>query len=139
MKKQALTLVGVLSLLLAAGSAFAQSGQVRANVPFDFVVNKVTLPAGAYSITTEGGGNEILVIRGLENHSVRLANANAVETLKAPTQSKLVFRRYGNRYFLSQVWSVNSDRGMEIPKSSLESEIALDSTAQKVILYASAR
>jgi hypothetical protein len=44
MKKQALTLIGVLSLVLAAGSAFAQSDEVRATVPFDFVAGQTAVP-----------------------------------------------------------------------------------------------
>ena len=41
MKKQVLSLVGVLSLLLVAGSAMAQNWVV-ANVPFSFSVNRTT-------------------------------------------------------------------------------------------------
>jgi hypothetical protein len=139
MKKQGLTLIAVLSLALA-GSAFAQSSrEVRANVPFDFVVNHTTLPAGSYSITTMGGGNQILVVRGLDAPAVRLANANSIEASTAATRTKLVFHLYEGRYFLSQIWTEGESRGRMLPKSSLESEVALDSTSHDVILYASVR
>src|SRR5215470_9111626 len=64
MKKQALTLVGVLSLVLAAGSAFAQSSEIRFSIPFNFIVNRTTLPAGDYAVKTMGVGAQVLVIRG---------------------------------------------------------------------------
>jgi len=141
MKKQALTLVGVLSLVLAAGSAFAQSSQeIRANVPFNFVVNHVELPAGQYSITTIGGGNEILVLRGLNNKTVKIVNANAAQANKPADRTKLVFRVYGDRYFLSQIWTEGDERGRALPKSDLESETAKDmTTPHDMILFASVR
>ncbi len=45
MKNQLFGLIG-LGLLLAAASAYAQTGAVKANVPFNFVVEKAELPAG---------------------------------------------------------------------------------------------
>ena len=121
MKKTALTLVGALSLLLVAGSAFAQSNEVRANVPFDFVVNKTTMPAGTYQIVNGGTlGSETIAIRGMN--------------IKA---SKLVFHRLGDRYFLSQIWVEGSDSVRQLPKSQLESEVAMDYATQEVVLVAS--
>ena len=47
MRKQVITLVGVLSLVLVAGSAFAQTVYIRGKIPFDFIIGKTTLPSGA--------------------------------------------------------------------------------------------
>ena len=47
-------------------------------------------------------------------------------SINAPqAKSKLVFHRYGNRYFLTQVWSAGSSLGRELPKSAKEKEQAL--------------
>jgi len=54
MKRQMLTLVGVLGMLLAAGSASAQTIKVKADVPFNFIINKATLPAGEYTLMSVG-------------------------------------------------------------------------------------
>jgi hypothetical protein len=48
------------------------------------------------------------------------ASANAPQA-----KSKLVFHRYDNRYFLTQVWTAGSARGRELPKSAKEKEQAL--------------
>jgi hypothetical protein len=138
MKKQALTLIGVLSLLLAAGSAFAQSVEVRANVPFDFVVNHTTLPAGRYAVTSVGAGNVALMIRGFDK-GVMVSNAIPAEAASASHRGKLVFRCYGDRCYLAQIWTEGSDRGRMLPKSDLESEVALGSTPHDVVLFASVR
>ena len=51
MKNQLFALIG-LGLLLATASAYAQTGVVKANVPFNFIVNKTDLPAGDYKLCT---------------------------------------------------------------------------------------
>ena len=53
MKNQMFALIG-LGLLLATASAYAQTGVVKANVPFNFIVNKTELPAGQYKILPMG-------------------------------------------------------------------------------------
>ncbi len=53
MKNQMFALIG-LGLLLATASAYAQTGVVKATVPFNFIVNKTELPAGDYKIQPMG-------------------------------------------------------------------------------------
>ncbi len=65
MKKQILSLVGVLSLTLVAGSALAQN-RVEANVPFNFTVNRTNMPAGEYVISTVGSSGNNLLIQSYE-------------------------------------------------------------------------
>jgi hypothetical protein len=55
MKKQVITLIGVLSLVLVTGSAFAQTVSIRGKIPFDFMVGKTTLPSGTYEIRSLNG------------------------------------------------------------------------------------
>jgi hypothetical protein len=138
MKKTALTLVGALSLLLVAGSAFAQSNEVRANVPFDFVVNKTTMPAGTYQIVNGGTlGSETIAIRGMNIKASKLVTTSREESSKPSAKTKLVFHRLGDRYFLSQIWVEGSDSVRQLPKSQLESEVAMDYATQEVVLVAS--
>ena len=54
-------------------------------------------------------------------------------------QSKLVFHRYGDRYFLAQIWMAGSNSGQELPKSPRETEAARDYTVQEVVLVAALR
>jgi hypothetical protein len=138
MKKSVLTLVSVLSLLLAAGSAFAQTHSVKADVPFDFTVNHAKMPAGTYTISSVGLGGT-LAIRSADNKVVRLVNANYAESNMPSDRTKLVFRCYGTRYFLSQIWTEGDNRGRQLPKAAAESEIARDFTPHNVILAASLR
>jgi hypothetical protein len=127
MKKQALTLVGVLSLLLVAGSALAQTYSIRADVPFSFTVNQTTMPAGQYTISPLGNGTNVLVIQSSDTQAIKLVNANraGAASSKAADRTKLVFHCYeGDHCFLYQLWVGGMSRGQELPRSAVEREIA---------------
>ena len=62
MKNQLFALIG-LGLLLATASAYAQTGVVKANVPFNFIVNAVELPAGGYLIQPVGTSGSAILSR----------------------------------------------------------------------------
>lgn len=135
MKKQLLALVGV-SLLLATVSAYAQTISVRANVPFSFIANRDDMPAGEYTIQTLGLGQNLL-IRNADAKSRTIVNANRCESLEASKRTRLVFHKYGDRYFLAQVWVEGSNSGREFFKSHRETEVARDFSMQEVVLTAS--
>jgi hypothetical protein len=137
MKKQ-LFAVAILGLLMTAVSAYAQTIRMKADVPFNFIVDRATLPAGAYTIESAGVADALL-IRDADGQAKRVVMPNHCESNQPAGQTKLVFRKYGDRYFLSQVWIEGNTLGHEFPKSSRETEVARDFTAQEVVLVASLR
>jgi len=140
MKKQALSLIGVLSLLLAAGSALAQTGSIQSNVPFGFTVDKSTFPAGSYTISPLGVGNGAVLIEGAGKSAIKLVTPNAVQSLEVADRTKLVFRCYGRDHcFLYQMWIAGQHRGRQLPKSSVEKELAASLESKNVTVVASAR
>ena len=127
MKRQAFSLVSLLSLLLVAGSAIAQTVHVRGDIPFDFAVGNKTFPAGTYDIRTiSSGDSETLRLQSRDGNASMMVNSNAAETLEPANKTKLVFNRYGKRYFLSQIWVKGETGGRQLPKSSREKEMARD-------------
>ena len=125
MKRQALSLVSLLSLLLVAGSAVAQTVHVRADVPFNFAVGSKKYPAGAYSIGTIGDrDSRILILQAVDGKESMAIISNAAQNRTPADRTKLVFSRYGDQYFLSQVWLDGATRGRQLPKSSREKEVA---------------
>src|SRR5678816_749291 len=135
MKSQLFALIG-LGQLLATASAYAQTGVVKANVPFNFIVNKTDLPAGEYMIQPVGSSGSAMAIQGLDNQVVNLVLPHACQAAEAQKTSKLVFHRYGSQYFLAQIWTEGNDRGQELPKSGREREVAMDYPAQNVVVVA---
>ena len=138
MKKQALTFVGVLSLLLMAGSAFAQQ-KVQSDVPFSFTINKTVLPAGAYTISPIGSAG-VLVLQGDDNKTVNMIAPHAVQSLNPAERTKLVFHCYGREHcFLYEVWVQGETRGRQLPPSPVENELAARLRSEKVAIVASVR
>lgn len=139
MKRKVFTLIGVVSLLLAAGSAFAQTIHVKANVPFDFAVSKEILARGTYEVTTMGQGRTLL-IRDSEGKPQAMINSNRVESVNASGKTKLVFDRYGDRYFLREIWVAGANSGHQLPKSARETEaVAMHQSPDRVIVLAELR
>lgn len=135
MKKQLIALLG-LGLLVATTSAYAQTLKVKANVPFSFIVGKVNLPAGQYTVQSLGTSGNALYIRDSNGPSKTMVNSHRCESRKTSEKSKLVFHRYGDRYFLAQIWTAGNDSGNELPKSARETEVAMDFTMHEVVLLA---
>ena len=86
-EKAVITLVGVLSLVLVAESAFAQTVYIRGKIPFDFIVGKTTLPSGAYEIRSlNEGPDKMLLLRGPDRHSNVMSAATALNLSRDQTQ-----------------------------------------------------
>jgi hypothetical protein len=127
MKRQTFSLVSLLSLLLVAGSAIAQTVHVRANIPFNFAVGSKTLPAGTYDVgTIDGRDSKMLLLQARDGNSSMIVGSNAAENFKPADKTKLVFNQYGSRYFLSEIWMNGATRGRQLPKTSREKELAKD-------------
>ena len=119
---------------LATIAASAQTVNVKATVPFSFIVGRSTLSAGEYSLKTMSNG-QVLALSNREAKITELVLSNSCESLTA-SKTKLVFHRYGDRYFLSQIWTEGNNRGHEIPISQREKETARNSSIQQVALVA---
>ena len=138
MKKQVFALLG-LSLMLATVSAYGQTVRVKANIPFNFSVTGATLPAGAYTIQSLTSDGMVLSVRDSDMKAQGMVLATRCESLNDAKQTKLVFHRYGDRYFLTQIWVAGRNSGHRIPKSPRETEVAKDYTMQEVVLVAALR
>ena len=91
------------------------------NIPFSFLVDNHQMTARRYVVVPAGNG--VLGMFKAEDGSPRLlTSVHSVESRAAQTP-KLVFHRYGNSYFLTEVW--NGDNiGRQLAKSKAEEELA---------------
>src|SRR6476646_8659239 len=90
MKNQLFALIG-LGLLLATASAYAQTGVVKANVPFNFIVDKTPIPAGQYMIQHVGSSCDTVTTESQDRSLVKLVLPSACESAQVQEKSKLVF------------------------------------------------
>ncbi len=114
--------MAALAVVLAAPLP-AQSIEVKANVPFDFMVGGRTLPAGSYEFGLLSQGGVLRVMS--ESGSTSAMTASRVDHTGATQTATMVeFHRYGNDYFLYRVWNGTTNTGIEVPVSHTERELS---------------
>ena len=97
----------------------AQSTILTANVPFAFNVGAKQLPAGAYAVREM---DRATLIQSRDGENSVLGIYNYAGTSKAD-ETKLVFHKIGDRYFLAQIWTSAREQGLAVPESKLEKEL----------------
>ena len=115
-------LVVVLAVATAAATTSPQANRVVADIPFEFSVGYKTMPKGEYRIQIVNSANDALLIQSADGKSSALRLSEATSRMKNKTQARLVFHRYGERYFLAEVWS-GTDTGRQLLKSQEERAI----------------
>ena len=136
MKKQILFPLLTMLLLMAAGAAYAQLGskaEVRANVPFDYKVGNAAMTAGNCSIRAAGTA-DVLAIR-CAGSEAKLALTSLVSG-KPATETKLVFHKYGDEYFLAQIWIEGENTGRQFPRTRTENELMSKTEPDSVVILA---
>jgi hypothetical protein len=117
------SLIVALSVATAAANTDAQAGKrVVADVPFEFSVGYKTMAAGEYRIQIVNSANDALLIQSADGKSSALRLSEATDRNKDKTHARLVFHRYGERYFLAEVWT-GTDTGRQLLKSQDEKAI----------------
>jgi hypothetical protein len=122
MKKQLLWMTLLLTMFASAAvttQAQATHG-LRADVPFDFVVGDQTIPAGhvfVQGVSSAGAGP--LAIRNFDQGQLAMRAGHPVLASENSDECKLVFRRYGTRYYLAQIY-IPGYKAWEVMKSKEE-------------------
>lgn len=128
MKKQAYTMIAMIVLVgsMAVAAQAQTSGRTRmiANIPFEFSVGNQTLPAGEYGVTpiNPASDHAVLQLRSKDGSSSAMIQMGAAIG-KAQESAKLVFRRYGDKYFFAEAWVDGDSSGLQTLKSRSERTI----------------
>ncbi len=117
-------LIAAVALMAALVSAHAQSpGPVVADIPFEFAVGGKSLRAGEYSLRAFTTNGDALLISSKDSNDKAIRLTQSIQARIVPQQGKLVFHRYGQRYFLSEVWTAGERTGQQLRKSDEERAI----------------
>jgi hypothetical protein len=111
-------------LLFTAVTLFGQTENrqlMTVKVPFSFSVQDHSLPAGEYNIFT------VLPERAIRITSTDGRYSAIVNTLpnyasSVSESSRLIFHRYGDEYFLAQVWTL----GQTVGRNPISSQRAME-------------
>lgn len=125
MKNLVMRSIAIMGLffMLAMGSVQAQTPvSAEVNVPFDFSAGKASLKAGAYRIKKRAGN--VFAITSADGKTTSLLDAPlTIGSRDFKAGSRLVFNRYDDQYFLSQVW-LSADTGRQLFTSGAETRAA---------------
>jgi hypothetical protein len=131
----------VAAAALVFGSvAYTQEINVRARVPFDFVLGDKTYPAGQYAVQAASADSYSLFIENEDRttHGPMVPSFPCISS--KPTvpanQAKLVFHRVGNTYFLFRIWVGGTTVGREFLKSHRETETAMNGSKTETVIVA---
>jgi hypothetical protein len=117
--------------LAAAVAVHAQDKAVTATVPFNFYVGSTAMPQGDYRLTNISNG-AVLSISSAQNEVRKAITTIHVVGKSLNEPPRLVFVRYGDVYFLHQVWTGSTSIGQALTRSQREKELARDNGAPTV-------
>ena len=112
-----------LGATLTANAQIRSDARIRANIPYSFVVNNTTLPAGTYVITVVdlyGSDLTVLEIRSENDKTAVLFDTQPVTVPGLAPQTALVFDKIGDTYFLSKVFLKGDEGGNQLQKSKMQ-------------------
>jgi hypothetical protein len=122
MKRITATALFTLAALVTTGGVMAQGRAVRATVPFDFTVGDKLLPAGNYEITRISASAIEVQNR---DQKVAIFSGATYSSEVSRNGSKLVFDKYGDQYFLSEVLCQPSAINVSLARSKAEKQARL--------------
>jgi hypothetical protein len=122
MKRRARIIVAlaILLALYVGSTANADAFSLRTYIPFEFTAGRTTLPPGNYALNRLDGSQGIFLLRSA-GHGVFLVSHEAISG-DTPEGARMVFNRYGERYFLREVW-LSASRGYPLPETIEEREL----------------
>ncbi len=125
--------VALLLSALATGTSYAQQAELSVKIPFAFQAGNHTMPAGEYLVksVTDGSGT-VQRLRQVDGSAVMNVLTLSVETRNGNPSPKLVFNRYGETYFLAQIWT--GSQGHQLSRSNREKEIAREEGRTEIAL-----
>jgi hypothetical protein len=119
----------MLSLLIGVGYVTARAqalsdSTIEADVPHAFIVQGTTLPAGKYTVRrVDDIEPRVLEIRSADGRTAVVFEAENAQANQIPRKAELVFDKVGDQYFLSQIWTSDSDSGYQLPKTKAEKRL----------------
>jgi hypothetical protein len=130
MKKQALRAVTMLVSIIAlafmtalVSNAQSRGQQLRAHIPFDFVVGDKTLPAGEYVVgTITSNSDDAIVVRSRDGKRSAMRLTSSVQATMRNERGKLTFYRgdVDKIYYLKDIWKSGAAEGRQLLPSKAQ-------------------
>jgi hypothetical protein len=116
----------ILGLVVVAGASVAQAqiiGRLKSNIPFSFYVRNRLMPAGDYTIAELNAGSGMMEIRSADGKSAAMFLTIGKQEKDIRTPSELIFHKYGDKAFLSEIVEQGEMEGAEVVKTKMEKRL----------------
>jgi hypothetical protein len=130
-------MVVLLAAVLNAQMAIRQP-LFRIDIPFAFVAGGTHLPAGHYHVY-HPGDPYLIVIERDDGRARAMAYVHPSATDPSGSSSKLVFNKYGDQHFLSQVWTENDPQMHHCFKGQTEKQLIAQASKPQTVVIAAKR
>jgi hypothetical protein len=107
----------------------------RVDIPFAFVAGGVHLPAGHY-LVYHPGDPYLLVIEKDDGRARAMEYVHPSATDPNASSTKMVFNKYGNQYFLSQVWTEADQEVHQCFKCRMEQTLMAQAAKPQLVIVA---
>jgi hypothetical protein len=107
--------------LVAVAAVHAQDKTVKANVPFSFYMGSTVMAQGTYRVTELSHGAAVYLQSA---DSTKASTTHEIAGKKQDEPARLVFHRYGESYFLAEIWIGDTSVGEALAASPREKELA---------------
>jgi hypothetical protein len=121
MKSRVTSLLSIGIALVAVAAVQAQDKTVMANVPFSFYMGGSAMPQGSYKVDELSHG-AVVCMRSKD--TAKSVTAHTIAGKKQDEPARLVFHRYGESYFLAEIWAGDESIGQGLAVSPPEKELA---------------
>ena len=125
-----------LTVLLLATAAQAQTTNVKASIPFDFVVGDHAYTAGEYTVKSVSQSSAAIRIDNADDSEKGMTLSNSCSKGQAAEGTTLVFQRMGDSYFLYQVWTAGNSLGREFRMSKAQVQLAKNNSKPELVIVA---
>jgi hypothetical protein len=121
-----LTVLGLLAIPLAA-----QNRSLKADIPFEFTAAGKAMPAGEYEIVSTADPSGVTRLFAVDAKQGALLVGNRIGGGENQESSRLTFNKYGNQYFLAEIWTQGQAVGRGFPMSRTERELSRTASARQ--------
>ncbi len=116
--------VTMLALVAACFPLAAQTATMSVNIPFEFSAGGKIHPAGDYRVSASSGTTLIGFSSFDAQVSTQVLASRGDDNGRRSDPSRLVFRRYGDRYFLAELWNAGASVARRVTPTKEETELA---------------
>jgi hypothetical protein len=125
--------VALLLSAVATSTCYAQQAELAVKIPFAFQAGNHTMPAGEYRVKSLNDvTGTVQRLCQVDGDAVMTVLTISVETRNGNPSPQLVFHRYGETYFLAQIWT--GFQGRQLSRSNREKEIAREEGRTEIAL-----